>query len=82
MKTVNKLNQERTPETKALIDDALKQLKTLESDYENLKKDLTKSGDDKRVIYAMINNFQNRINVLQTVLEQIESIKQLKQITL
>lgn len=79
---LNKLNKERTPETKALIDDALKQLKILETNYETLKKDLTKSGDDKRVIYAMISNFQNRIDVLQNVMERIADVKHLKQTTL
>ncbi len=79
---LTKLNGERTPETAALIDDALKQLNILETDYESLKKDLTESGDDKRVIYAMISNFQNRIDVLQNVMERIEDVKQLKQITL
>lgn len=79
---LTKLNKERTPETKVLIDDALKQLKILENNYELLKKDLTESGDDKRVIYAMISNFQNRIDVLQNVLKSIDDVKQLKQITL
>ncbi|MEZ4802732.1 MAG: hypothetical protein R2797_08150 [Gelidibacter sp.] len=79
---LNKLNKERTPETKVLIDDAMKQLKTLENDYESLKKDLTESGDDKRVIYAMISNFQNRIDVLQNVMERIDEVKQMTQITL
>lgn len=79
---LNNLNKERTPETKALIDDAMKQLKILEDDYASLKKDLTKSGNDKRVIYAMISNFQNRIDVLQNVLERIEDVKHLKQLTL
>lgn len=79
---LNKLNNERTPETKILVDDALKQLKILENDYESLKKDLTESGDDKRVIYAMISNFQNRIYVLQSVMERIDDVKQLKQMTL
>ena len=79
---LNKLNKERTPETKALIDDALKQLKILETNYETLKKDLTESGDDKRVIYAMISNFQNRIDVLQNVMERIADVKHLKQTTL
>lgn len=79
---LNNLNNERTPETKALIDDAMKQLKILENDYESLKKDLTESGDDKRVIYAMISNFQNRIDVLQNVMERIEDVKHLKQLTL
>ncbi|MCK7591141.1 hypothetical protein M0G43_11195 [Subsaxibacter sp. CAU 1640] len=79
---LTKLNKERTPETKVLIEDALKQLKILENDYESLKKDLTESGDDKRVIYAMISNFQNRIDVLQNVMERIDEVKQLKQMTL
>lgn len=79
---LKKLNNERTPETQIIIDDALKQLKILENNYESLKKDLTVSGDDKRVIYAMISNFQNRIDVLQNVMERIDDVKQLKQITL
>ena len=54
------------------------QLKTLEADYEKLKTDLGKSGNDKRVIYAMINNFQTRIDILQNVLSGIEQIKELK----
>lgn len=79
---LNKLDKARTPETTMLIDDALKQLKILETNYESLKKDLIESGDDKRVIYAMISNFQNRIDVLQNVMKSIEDVQQLKQITL
>jgi septal ring factor EnvC (AmiA/AmiB activator) len=70
------LEAERTPETEKIINDALKQLKILEADYEKLKKDLTESGDDKRVVYAMISNFQNRIDVLEHVLENIEEVKE------
>ncbi|MFC4721860.1 hypothetical protein ACFO5O_05990 [Geojedonia litorea] len=73
------LNNERTPETEAIINDALKQIKHLEKAYESLKVDLTKSGDDKRVIYAMISNFQSRIDLLNNVLIQIEEVKQLNQ---
>ncbi|MFI8379921.1 hypothetical protein [Leeuwenhoekiella sp. NPDC079379] len=69
------LNEARTPQTQKLVNDALKQLKVLESDYSKLTKDLTESGEDKRVIYAMISNFQARINLLTSVLEEIESIK-------
>jgi hypothetical protein len=72
------LETERSPETEELINDALKQLSVLETDYEKLKKDLTTSGDDKRVVYAMISNFQNRINVLNNVLENIKEVKQFK----
>jgi len=76
---LKKLETERTPETEALIKDALEQMNALETEYEALKIDLTESGDDKRVIYAMITNFQNRIEVLQAVLENIEIVKQLKE---
>lgn len=78
---LDKLKNETTPETKILVDDALLQLELLETEYDKLKIDLSKSGNDKRVIYAMISNFQNRIALLQNVLQQIEEVKLLKQNT-
>jgi biopolymer transport protein ExbD len=75
---LKKLNKERSPLTESIISDALKQIQILETNYQNLKTDLTESGNDQRVIYAMITNFQNRIDILNTVLEQIETIKELK----
>ncbi len=75
---LKKLNQERSPLTDQVITDALNRIELLEKDYQNLKNDLTESNNDQRVIHAMINNFQNRIDILNTVLEQIETIKQLK----
>jgi len=74
---LTQLNKERSPLTEQIITDALKQIKLLETNYIKLKTDLTESGKDKRVIYAMISNFQNRIDILNTVLEQIEELKQL-----
>jgi hypothetical protein len=72
------LQEQKTPETEAVINDALNQLDILEKDYEKLKKDLGKSGQDKRVIYAMISNFQKRIDLLQLVLEKVNTINTLK----
>lgn len=72
------IEKQATPETNFLVEDALKQLQTLEEEYKNLQEDLVKSGNDKRVVYAMITNFQNRIQVLETVLEQLEQFNQLK----
>jgi hypothetical protein len=65
-------------DSKALVEDTLKRLEILESDYDQLKIDLVESGNDKRVISAMITNFQNRIELLQQVIENIEEIKTLK----
>ena len=75
---LRKLQQESSPEVQILIQDALKRIKFLEKDYESLKIDLKNSGEDNRVIYAMISNFQNRIDILQNTLEQINTVKQLK----
>ena len=75
---LNKLNKETSPEVQGLINDALLQIKKLEENYNSLKIDLQQSGDDNRVIYAMISNFQNRIDILQNTLNQIKNIKQLK----
>ncbi|MGB1308359.1 MAG: hypothetical protein ACPG6B_05580, partial [Oceanihabitans sp.] len=75
---LTKLEKETNPEAKILIQDAMLQIIRLEKQYTNLKEDLLESGDDKRVIYAIISNFQNRIDILQNTLKQIENIKQLK----
>lgn len=63
------------PETKALVNDALKQIDQLENKYEQLKSDLVTSGNDKRVVYAMISNFQTRIDLLTQVIETLEELK-------
>jgi len=76
---LNRLESERSPETEAMVDDALSRMKILEEEYEKLKEDLTESGDDNRVIHAMIANFQNRIDLLKSVLENIENVKLIKQ---
>lgn len=66
------------PETKKLVDDAMHQITILEREYETLKVDLVESGNDKRVIYAMITNFKNRIDLLQQVIQTIETITNFK----
>lgn len=75
---LKKLNQAENTNTKLIVKDALVQLKKLENDYDLLMLDLSKSGNDQRVIYAMISNFQSRIDILQNTLKQIELINQLK----
>ncbi|MDT0554972.1 hypothetical protein [Patiriisocius hiemis] len=84
-KEVLKLKSFENAETKVLIDDALLQINTLEKEYQGLKKDLIESGNDKRVIYAMITNFQKRVDLLEqviTTIEEIETLKELKNETI
>lgn len=75
---LEKVNLAKSPETEIIVNDALKQLERLDSEYGQLKKDLSKSGKDKRVIFAMVSNLQQRIDLLNNVLTQIEEIKELK----
>ena len=73
-----KVNAAKTPETEAIANDAIAQLEKLDKEYEKLKKDLVDSGQDKRVIFAMVSNLQQRIDLLNHVLTRIENIKELK----
>ncbi|NRB60523.1 MAG: hypothetical protein HRU50_11375 [Winogradskyella sp.] len=75
---LRKLNKEQSPITKKIIEDALVLIDNLENDYNTLKIELTQNCEDQRIIHAMISNFQSRIDILNTVLEEIENIKQLK----
>ena len=77
---VAKLQLEENEDTKQIIEDAMTQLAKLEGDYESLKDQLLENGDDKRLIHAMIQNFQNRIDLLENVLLQIDEVKLLKRI--
>lgn len=68
----------RNPTTERVIEDALNQLERLEEKYQDLVKSLNKSNNDRRVVYAMISNYQSRIEILQDVLNQIDKIKKFK----
>lgn len=72
------IEKERNPDTEQIINDGLQQLNKLEKEYQALTLVLKESTEDKRIIYAMISNFQQRIEVLQSLLAQIEDVKQLK----
>lgn len=75
---LEKVNAASSPETKIIVEDALAQLSKLDEEYKNLRVNLSESGNDKRVIFAMVSNLQQRIDILNTVLSQIEEIKELK----
>lgn len=77
-KELESIEKERNPDTEQLINDGLQQLNKLEKEYQALTLELKESAGDKRIIYAMIANFQQRIEVLQSLLTQIEDVKQLK----
>ncbi len=78
---IEKLNDTATEDTKSIINDVMIQLDRLESDYKKLELILLENGNNKQILYAMITNFQTRINLLKDVIQQIEEVKQQKNTT-
>jgi hypothetical protein len=76
-----KLKGKSSPENEQIINDALKQMKVFDADYEKIIKEVQKNGENKQIIYAMISNLQTRISFLQTVLQRIEENENLKNTT-
>ncbi|SFU55717.1 hypothetical protein SAMN05216480_10760 [Pustulibacterium marinum] len=75
---LEKLDKEKSsPLTKKIISDAMIQLDKLEKDYNKLEEELIEDGENKKLIYAMITNFQMRIELLQNVLNTIDEVKTL-----
>jgi hypothetical protein len=75
---IKELENESTPETKKLVDDAMLQLNKLEINYKKLEQDLLNGGNSKLILSAMITNFSTRIDLLQEVMDKIENIKTFK----
>lgn len=69
---ITEIKSKRTEANQKIIDDAFAQLDILEADYQKLTLELKESNADKRVIYAMIANFQRRLEVLQNLMDRLE----------
>ena len=78
---LEKIREKKSPENEKIISDALKQMRTLDSDYEKIIKELETNGESKQIIYAMISNLQTRISFLQNVLLHIENNEKFKNIS-
>lgn len=77
-KELTVLKGKENPKNKKVIEDALVQLEILEKDYDKLKKEIAKNGENKQIIYALLTNMQTRISFIQSVIEQVDHINQLK----
>ncbi len=74
---IREIKEIKTQETDKVFSDALIQMSILEKAYNKLVKDYQKNND-KYILNAMIENFNQRIEILQFVKQQIEDIKQSK----
>jgi hypothetical protein len=77
---LDQIKAKESPENEKIINDALKQMKALDSDYEKIKHELEVNGESKQIIYAMISNLQTRISFLQNVLQHLEDSEKLKKL--
>jgi len=72
-----KLELERNDTTENLINDALSRLHFLDGEQHKLEEQL-KTNYDKRIIKALVDNLQYRIDLLENVMHQIEITKEIK----
>lgn len=75
---LQKVKDRKSPLNEKIVEDALVQMRDLDADYEKLKAELIKNGENKQLIYAMIRNLQTRITFLENVLAQIDATQNLK----
>lgn len=69
------LEKHRSLDTEVIIEDALEELEKLEDTYKSFVTEINENGYEKRIVYAMINNYQQRLEILNNVIQQIEEIK-------
>ncbi|WP_309640307.1 anti-sigma factor [Flavobacterium sp.] len=74
---LDKIKEKKSPVNEKIIADALVQMKVLDADYEKIKQELIKNGENKQIIYAMIRNLKTRISFLENVLDQINNTDKL-----
>lgn len=74
---LDKIKEKKSPVNEKIIADALVQMKVLDADYEKIKLELIKNGENKQIIYAMIRNLKTRISFLENVLNQINNTENL-----
>jgi len=57
----------------------LTELKQMDAVYENLKRDLKNNPSDERVINAMIQHYQMKVDIMNQILNQLHQVKALNQ---
>lgn len=64
-------------DSKELIEETKELISDLQIQYELLEKELEESGDE-RIVIAMIENYQKRIELLEKLIKELTYIKQIK----
>ncbi|PQJ78032.1 hypothetical protein [Polaribacter porphyrae] len=72
---IKSLETNRSLDTETVIEEALHQIEELEDNYRLFVLELNNTGSKTKIINSMIKNYQQRLEILENVLEQIEQIK-------
>jgi hypothetical protein len=69
---IGTVNITGNPEQKQMLD---KELKSMDSVYVQLQKELKANPDDERIINAMIEHYQTKLEVMTFIVNQLKSIR-------
>lgn len=72
---LQEIEKNRSLGTEKIIENALDQLEELEDSYKAFIKELNDNGEQRKIISEMITNYQQRLEILQTALDQIDQVK-------
>ncbi|MBL4605497.1 MAG: hypothetical protein JKY02_07525 [Flavobacteriaceae bacterium] len=72
---LQEIEKSRSLDTEKIIESALDQLEELEDNYKLFIEELNNTGEQRKIINEMINNYQKRLEILQNTLLQIEQVK-------
>ncbi|NMH29172.1 FecR family protein [Flavobacterium silvaticum] len=66
------LLEKKSVNNKKQVDDALKQLESMEKDYQKLKEELRVNGESQQLMHALLLNLKTQIQFLEQTTQQIE----------
>ena len=69
---LKEVEQYRSLETEMVIEDSLNEIEELEDQYKTLVKELSKKENKHQIIREMIQNYQQRLDVLEKLLLRLE----------
>jgi phosphoglycerol transferase MdoB-like AlkP superfamily enzyme len=74
---LTKVKEKKSPLTEKIVNDALSQMEKMEKDCEKIKQELVEKGENRQIIFALIQNYKVRIDFLESVLQQLNNTEKL-----
>ena len=69
---ISNVDLNNSPEQKTMI---LKEMKSMDSTYVSLQKELKANPNDERIINAMIEHYQTKLEVMTYIVNQLKTIR-------